>query len=93
VYVLVKEEGPEHKKTFTLEARLYRPEDGSRPEFVARAAALTKKKAEQEAARQALEYLLSMPPKTTTQRTAITAPAAPGTPRKATSKTSSETSQ
>ena len=29
VYVLVKEEGPEHKKTFTVEARL--PETGCRP--------------------------------------------------------------
>ena len=105
VYVLVKEEGPEHKKTFTLEARLYRPEDGSKPEFVARAAGLTKKKAEQEAARQALEYLLSLPPKMskittvpktmtpkTTAGTAL-ATAGPETSRKETSKTASEPKQ
>jgi ribonuclease-3 len=60
LYVLVKEEGPEHRKTFTVEARLFR--SGShRPEFVARAAGTTKKRAEQEAARQALEYLWALP--------------------------------
>jgi len=54
VYVLVKEEGPEHKKTFTVEARL--PEPGLM-EFVGRAEGATKKRAEQEAARQVLEHL------------------------------------
>jgi ribonuclease III len=60
-YVLVKEEGPEHRKTFTVEARLHKGGDNHHPEFVARAAGPTKKRAEQEAARQALEYLWSLP--------------------------------
>lgn len=54
VYVLVKEEGPEHKKTFTVEARL--PEPGL-AQFVGRAEGATKKRAEQDAARQVLEHL------------------------------------
>lgn len=54
VYVLVKEEGPEHKKTFTVEVRLAEP---SMAEFVGRAEGATKKRAEQEAARQVLEHL------------------------------------
>jgi len=58
VYVLVKEEGPEHKKTFTVEARLPEPEPS---ELVGRAQGATKKRAEQEAARQLLEHL-SKPP-------------------------------
>jgi ribonuclease III len=53
VYVLVKEEGPEHRKTFTVEARLAEP----MAQFVGRAEGATKKRAEQEAARQVLEYL------------------------------------
>jgi ribonuclease III len=52
VYALVKEEGPEHKKTFTVEVRLPEP-----AQFVGRAQGATKKRAEQEAARQALEHL------------------------------------
>lgn len=60
-YVLVKEEGPEHRKTFTVEARLHKGGGDHQPEFVARAAGSTKKRAEQEAARQALEYLGSLP--------------------------------
>ncbi len=56
VYILVKEEGPEHKKTFTVEARL--PEPGPE-QFVGRAEGATKKRAEQEAARQVLEHLAS----------------------------------
>ncbi|MGA2966276.1 MAG: ribonuclease III [Terriglobales bacterium] len=56
VYTLVKEEGPEHKKTFTVEVRL--PQPG---QFVGRAQGATKKRAEQEAARQALEHLASLP--------------------------------
>jgi ribonuclease-3 len=58
-YVLVKETGPEHKKTFTIEARLL--ESGEeQPEFVARAEGPTKKNAEQNAARQVLDYLSSV---------------------------------
>jgi ribonuclease III len=58
VYALVKEEGPEHRKTFTVEVRLPEPEV---IDFVARAQGPTKKRAEQEAARQALEYLATSP--------------------------------
>lgn len=58
VYALVKEEGPEHRKTFTVEVRLPEPEVS---DFVARAQGPTKKRAEQEAARQTLEYLATSP--------------------------------
>lgn len=58
VYALVKEEGPEHKKTFTVEVRLPEPALG---QFVGRAQGATKKQAEQEAARQVLEHLASLP--------------------------------
>jgi ribonuclease-3 len=58
VYVLVGEEGPEHKKTFTVEVRL--PEPGL-TQFVGRAQGATKKRAEQEAARQVLEHLSKSP--------------------------------
>ncbi len=60
-YVLVKESGPEHQKTFTIEARLLAPGSGQ-VEFVGRAQGATKKTAEQEAARQVLEHLSSLPP-------------------------------
>jgi ribonuclease-3 len=60
-YVLVKEHGPEHNKTFTVEARLRTSDDQSKAEFVGRAEGSTKKNAEQEAARQVLEYLASLP--------------------------------
>jgi len=36
VYATVKEEGPDHRKTFTVEARIY-PQGQNRPEYVARA--------------------------------------------------------
>jgi dsRNA-specific ribonuclease len=55
----VKEQGPEHSKTFTVEARLQALDTESRPEFVGRAQGSTKKNAEQDAARQVLEYLVS----------------------------------
>ncbi len=58
IYVLVKEEGPEHKKTFTVEVRL--PALDNR-QFVGRAEGATKKRAEQEAARQVLEHLAALP--------------------------------
>ena len=57
VYTLVKEEGPEHKKTFTVEVKLPELETG---EFVARAQGTTKQRAEQEAARQVLDYLATL---------------------------------
>ena len=55
-YVLVNETGPEHQKTFTIEARLLTVGNG-KTEFTARAKGSTKKIAEQDAARQVLEYL------------------------------------
>jgi ribonuclease-3 len=61
VYALVKEDGPEHKKTFTVEVRL-RGTDPTQEEFVGRAQGSTKKNAEQDAARQALEFLRGMHP-------------------------------
>lgn len=62
VYVLVKQEGPEHKKTFTVEARLTEPESATKIAFVGRAEGTTKKRAEQEAARQVLDHLASLTP-------------------------------
>ena len=59
-YVLVKEAGPEHSKTFTVEVRLLAPVQ-AKAEFVGRAEGSTKKKAEQDAARQVLEYLAAFP--------------------------------
>jgi ribonuclease-3 len=56
VYAIVKEEGPDHRKTFTVEARVY-PQGQVKPEYVARGEGATKKKAEQLAAKQALEHL------------------------------------
>ena len=57
-YVLVEEAGPEHSKTFTVEARLI-SKSGKEPEFVGRAQGSTKKTAEQDAARQLLTFLAS----------------------------------
>jgi dsRNA-specific ribonuclease len=59
-YELVKESGPEHQKTFTIEARLLALGTGE-VEFVGRAQGATKKTAEQEAARQVLDHLASLP--------------------------------
>lgn len=60
VYALVKQEGPEHSKTFTVEARLQPSEQRGKTDFVGRAEGSTKKKAEQDAARQVLEYLSTL---------------------------------
>lgn len=57
-YVLVEEAGPEHSKTFTVEARL-NMKNSKDPEFVGRAQGSTKKTAEQDAARQLLTFLAS----------------------------------
>lgn len=59
VYAVVKEDGPEHKKVFTVEARLF-GESGEQPEFVASAQGPTKKRAEQSAAHHALRYVQSL---------------------------------
>jgi ribonuclease-3 len=60
-YDLTQEQGPEHKKLFTVEVRLLAAGSATHAEFVGRADGPTKKKAEQEAARQVLEYLESKP--------------------------------
>ena len=60
-YALVKERGPEHNKTFTVEARLQPLEGTGKAEFIGRADGSTKKTAEQDAARQVLEYLGTVP--------------------------------
>jgi ribonuclease-3 len=59
-YVMVDEAGPEHSKTFTVEARL-NTKSGKEAEFVGRARGSTKKTAEQDAARQLLTFLASRP--------------------------------
>jgi ribonuclease III len=58
--VVTHEEGPDHRKQFTVEVRIL-PRNGGSPEFVARASASTKKQAEQLAAEQALEHLRAHP--------------------------------
>jgi len=60
-YVVTKEEGPDHKKTFTVEVRIHPPGGSRKPEYVARAEGSSKKSAEQRAARRALEYLTQSP--------------------------------
>src|SRR5246500_5082435 len=71
-YVLVEEAGPEHSKTFTVEARLHTKDKNG--DFVGRAQGSTKKTAEQDAARQLLTYLASRP-KDTDGKTARSAQA------------------
>lgn len=62
-YVLVKEYGLAHSKTFIVEARLLSKDKAGKPEFVGSAEGSTKKNAEQAAARQVLEFLKSQPAK------------------------------
>jgi ribonuclease-3 len=59
-YVLVEQAGPEHSKTFTVEARL-QTKNNKGAQFVGRAQGSTKKTAEQDAARQLLTFLASRP--------------------------------
>jgi ribonuclease-3 len=61
-YLLVKELGPEHSKTFTVEVRLQAPGNNGKIQFVGRAEGSTKKNAEQGAARQVLEHLAATTP-------------------------------
>jgi ribonuclease-3 len=58
-YVIVRENGPQHNKTFTVEVRLRR-DHHLRPLFSAQADGSTKKKGEQAAAKDALEHLQSL---------------------------------
>jgi len=61
VYSVVSETGPEHRKLFTMQVRIL--EQGAQePLYVATGEDSTKKKAEQQAARIALEYLRSHEP-------------------------------
>jgi ribonuclease-3 len=75
VYVLVKEHGPQHKKTFTIEAYVTDASNKRSPEFVGRAEGSTKKSAEQESARLLLEHLAA----TTGKKDGPASPE-PGTP-------------
>jgi ribonuclease III len=58
-YVLVKEEGPDHRKVFTMDAHVGASAEGNEG-FVCRSEGSTKKLAEQGAARKAWEYLQSL---------------------------------
>jgi ribonuclease III len=60
LYVTVREEGPDHRKIFTVEVRV-NPRGINKSDYVARAEGDTKKKAEKLAAQQALEYLRAQP--------------------------------
>lgn len=60
VYVVKAESGPDHRKRFTVEVRL--ADNGIPGKALARGTGTTKKKAEQEAARRALEKLASATP-------------------------------
>lgn len=59
-YNVVQEQGPDHKKTFTIELRVFNGSGNRKPVFVSRAEDSTKKKAEQRAAKEALEQLRQM---------------------------------
>ena len=59
-YTVVQEHGPEHKKTFTTELRVLNGSGNGKPLLVSRAEGSTKKKAEQRAAKEALEQLRNM---------------------------------
>lgn len=67
-YVVVAEQGPEHNKSFTVEARIHSRRGASRSdaEYVAQGHGSTKKMAEQDAARQALDYIRDQPVMETT---------------------------
>jgi ribonuclease III len=58
-YTVVKEQGPDHRKLFTIEVHVPAPHTGGEA-FVSRSEGSTKKRAEQGAARQAWEYLQSL---------------------------------
>jgi len=66
VYSVVSETGPEHRKLFTMEVRILE-QGGEEPLYVATGEDSTKKRAEQQAARIALEYLRSHEPVHTEQ--------------------------
>jgi len=59
-YTVVKEQGPEHKKTFTVELQIHSASGNGKPLLVSHAEGSTKKRAEQRAAKEALEQLRSL---------------------------------
>ena len=61
VYAIVSESGPEHRKLFTMQVRILE-QGAEEPLYVTTGEDSTKKKAEQQAARTALEYLRSHEP-------------------------------
>jgi ribonuclease III len=73
-YVLVQEAGPEHSKTFTVEARLNLRDNKGQADFVGRAQGSTKKNAEQDAARQLLTQLAARSKEATTALTGASQP-------------------
>jgi ribonuclease-3 len=58
-YAIVREQGPQHNKTFTVEVRIRR-DGNNKPIYSAQGQGGTKKKGEQDAAKQALEYLQTL---------------------------------
>lgn len=65
VYSVLSESGPEHRKLFTMELRIFEQgarNEGKDPLYVAVGEDSTKKKAEQQAAKIALEHLRSQEP-------------------------------
>ena len=68
VYVLTAQSGPDHSKTFRVEVRMQEAGGGSRP--IAESEGASKKQAQQEAARLALEQLLAQPPAASPDRLA-----------------------
>jgi ribonuclease-3 len=60
-YSTVSEAGPEHRKLFTMQVRIFE-HDGGEPIYSATGEDSTKKKAEQQAARIAFEHLRSQQP-------------------------------
>jgi ribonuclease III len=66
-YAVVREQGPQHSKIFTVEVRMRRV-DKSRPEYTTQADGSTKKKGEQAAAQTALKYLQSLRTKSSRTR-------------------------
>jgi ribonuclease III len=71
-YVMVKEEGPDHRKTFTMEAHIPASPAGD-DAFVCRSEGSTKKAAEQAAARLAWERLQSLESRSASERPAADA--------------------
>ncbi len=72
-YLMVKEEGPDHRKMFTVEAHIPASPSGDEA-FTCRSEGSTKKAAEQEAARLAWEHLQLLQGRSAVERPAARAP-------------------